>query len=364
MGFRIAEIASRLGAEAAGDLEIVISGAAEPHNAGPRQIAIALSPAYAQSLLGGEAVAAILWPGADWQSMGLRAAIFAPRGRLALARLTRLLDSGPLLEPGIHPTALIDGAEIAEDVSIGAYSIIGAGARIGSGCQIAAHVTVAPGVEIGADALILPGVRIGPRVKIGARAILQPNVAIGGDGFSFVTETPAHVEIARTTLGKGALPLLEDPTWHRIHSLGGVEIGDDVEIGSGSTVDAGTIRATRIGSGTKIDNLVQVGHNVVVGRDCLLCAQAGVAGSARIGDRVVIGGKAGVADNVIVGNDVVLGGASVVLSNVPNGRVMMGYPAVRMDNHVESYKALRRLPRILRDLAARQKPVSNPDQSD
>lgn len=364
MGFRIAEIAAQLGAEAAGDLDFVITGAAEPATADADQIAVAMSPAYAESLTKGQAVAAILWPGADWQGMGLRSAIFAPRGRLALARLTALLDPGPLLEPGIHITALTDGAEFGPDVAIGAYSVIGAGSHLGAGCQIGAHVTVAPGTHIGPDALILPGVRIGPRVRIGARVILQPNVAIGGDGFSFVTETPAHVEVARASLGKGPQPVVEDATWHRIHSLGGVVIGNDVEIGAGSTVDAGTIRATQIGSGTKIDNLVQVGHNVIVGRDCLLCAQAGIAGSARIGDRVVVGGKAGVADNVTVGDDVVLGGASVVLSNVPKGRVMMGYPAVRMDTHVESYKALRRLPRLLRDLTARQKPVSNPDQSD
>ena len=108
-----------------------------------------------------------------------------------------------------------------------------------------------------------------------------------------------------------------------------------------------TIRATHVGKGTKIDSLVQVGHNVIVGEHCLLCAQAGVAGSTVIGDRVVIGGKAGVADNLIVGDDVVLGGGSVVLSNVPQGRVMMGYPATKMQTHIEGYKALRRLPRTL-----------------
>jgi UDP-3-O-[3-hydroxymyristoyl] glucosamine N-acyltransferase (EC 2.3.1.-) len=133
-----------------------------------------------------------------------------------------------------------------------------------------------------------------------------------------------------------------------------VVIGDDVEIGAGSTVDAGTIRATRVGQGTKVDNLVQIGHNVIVGAHCLLCAQAGVAGSTVIGDRVVVGGKAGIADNLKIGDDVVLGGGSVVLSHVPAGRVMMGYPATKMQLHIESYKALRRLPRLLRDIATRQ----------
>jgi len=176
---------------------------------------------------------------------------------------------------------------------------------------------------------------------------------MGGDGFSFVTAAPSNVEKARETLGEGALEVPEDPTWHRIHSLGGVMIGDDVEVGANACVDAGTIRPTRVGEGTKIDSLVQVGHNVVVGAHCLLCAQAGVAGSTVIGDRVVVGGKAGIADNIKIGDDVVLGGGSVVLSNVPAGRVMMGYPATKMQTHIESYKALRRLPRLLRDLSKR-----------
>jgi UDP-3-O-[3-hydroxymyristoyl] glucosamine N-acyltransferase len=134
--------------------------------------------------------------------------------------------------------------------------------------------------------------------------------------------------------------------------LGGVLIGDDVEIGSGTTVDAGTIRPTRIGDGTKIDNMVMVAHNAVVGRHCLLCGHSGVAGSSVLGDRVVLGGQSGVGDNLTVGDDVVVTGGSSVLSNVPSGRVMMGNPATRMDLQVESYKALRRLPRVLRDLAA------------
>jgi UDP-3-O-[3-hydroxymyristoyl] glucosamine N-acyltransferase len=237
-------------------------------------------------------------------------------------------------------------------VGIGALTVVGAGAEIGEGTRIGPQVTVAPGARIGPEGLIHSGVRIGRRVTIGARVLIQPNAVIGGDGFSFVTSEPAHVEVARETMGKGVPPVLSDPTWHRIHSLGGVEIGDDVEIGSGTTVDAGTIRPTRIGDGTKIDNMVMVAHNAVVGRHCLLCGHSGVAGSTVLGDRVVIGGQSGVADNLTVGDDVVVTGGSSVLSSVPAGRVMMGNPATRMDLQVESYKALRRLPRLLRDLAA------------
>jgi UDP-3-O-[3-hydroxymyristoyl] glucosamine N-acyltransferase len=141
-------------------------------------------------------------------------------------------------------------------------------------------------------------------------------------------------------------------------------VGDDVEIGANSCIDRGTIRDTVIGDGTKLDNLVQIGHNVVVGRDCLFAGQVGVAGSTRIGDHVVLGGQVGVADNLRVGDNAVIAAGSKVLSNVPAGRVMLGYPATRLDAQVDSYKALRRLPRLFRDVAALKKAVSNADGSD
>ncbi len=353
MAHTIKEIAAALGAEALGAVDLRVSGAAEPASARPDQLALAMSPAYGEALRAGSARAAVIWPGADWQELGLQAAIVTPRARLAMARLTQMLDTGP--EPaGVHPTAHIDPtAQIGTGVTIGAFSVVGAGAVIADRCHIADHVSVAAGVTVSADCRIFAGVRLQKGTKLGARVILQPNVTIGGDGFSFVTAEPANVEKARESLGEANMQAPDDPTWHRIHSLGGVDIADDVEVGANSCVDAGTIRATKIGQGTKIDSLVQVGHNVIVGEHCLLCAQAGVAGSTVIGDRVVVGGKAGVADNLKVGDDVVLGGGTIVLSNVPAGRVMMGYPATKMQTHIESYKALRRLPRLLRDLTKR-----------
>lgn len=348
----IAFIAEALRAEAVGTLDLVVKGASEPAAAGPDDLALALAPAWGEALGKGGARAAVLWPGADWRALGLEAAIFAPRGRLALSRLTQLLDDPPYAAV-IHPTAIVDPtARLGVDVGLGAFSVIGAGAEIGEGTRVGPHVTVAPGVRIGPHGVIHAGVRVQRGVRAGARLVVHPNAVIGGDGFSFVTAEPSHVEIARETLGKGAPPTLADPSWHRIHSLGGVEIGDDVEIGSGSTVDAGTIRPTRVGDGTKIDNLVMIAHNVVVGAHCLLCGQVGIAGSTVLGDRVVLAGQVGVGDNLTIGDDVVVTGGSAVLSNVPSGRVMMGNPATRMETQIESYKALRRLPRLLRDLAA------------
>lgn len=348
----IARIAEALGAEARGDLDLEVEGAAEPARAGPGHLAVALAPAWAEALARGGARAALLWPGADWEGLGLRAAIFAPRGRLALARLTGLLEAPPF-PPGVHPAAVVDPtATLGEGVGIGPLTVVGAGAEIGAGTLIGPQVTIAPGARIGAGAFLHAGVRIGARVVIGDRAVIQPNAVIGGEGFSFVTAEPSHVEVARRTLGRGPVTVPADPTWHKIHSLGGVEVGVDVEIGAGTTIDSGTLRPTRIGDGTKIDNLVMIAHNVVVGRHCLICGQSGIAGSTRLGDRVVLGGASAISDNLTVGDDVVVTGGTGVSSNVPAGRVMAGTPAVRLDQHIEGYKALRRLPRVLRDLAA------------
>ena len=350
MARTVGEIAAALDAEAVGDLSLVIQGASEPATAQPNQLALALSPAYADGLEDGEALAAMLWHGADWKALGLKAAIFAPRGRLAMAGLTQMLDSSPF-QAGIHPTAVIgDGAFLGEGVSIGAFSLVGAGAIVGSGTQIGSHVSIADKAQLGADCQIHDGARIMRRTCLGDRVILHPNTVIGADGFSFVTAEPSNVETVKSSLGEAPLVAPSDPVQYRIHSLGGVVISDDAEVGANSTVDAGTIRPTRVGRGTKIDNLVQVGHNVIIGEHCLLAAQSAVAGSTVIGDRTVLGGKSGVADNVVVGADCVITGAAIVLSNVPAGRVMMGYPAVKMTSHIESYKALRRLPRLLRDL--------------
>ncbi|MHA1108027.1 MAG: UDP-3-O-(3-hydroxymyristoyl)glucosamine N-acyltransferase, partial [Alphaproteobacteria bacterium] len=167
---------------------------------------------------------------------------------------------------------------------------------------------------------------------------------IGADGFSFVTPVNGAVESVRAT-GKVADDAL-NLALRRINSLGAVWIGDDVEVGAGATIDRGTVADTTIGDGTKIDNQVQIGHNVRIGRSCLICGQVGIAGSARIGDRVVLGGKAGVGDHREIGADAVIGGGSMVGTNVAPQSVMIGAPAIPRDAFTHQNMALRRLPRL------------------
>ncbi len=353
----VKDLAQALDARAWGDLSLCVTGAAEPAAADTDAgvIALAMSPKYAGALKPG--TMAILAEGMDPETYGLRAAIFAPRPRLVMAGLTRAFDPGLDVAPGIHPMAVIDAtARIGANAAIGPFVVIGADVQVGANARIASHVSIGRGSRIGDDAVIHPGVRIAHGITAGDRLTVQAGAAIGGDGFSFVTPEESGIEEIRRTLG--GRDGIKEQHWTRIHSLGGVEIGNDVEIGANTTIDRGTIRATRVGNGTKIDNLVMLGHNVTVGDDCLLCSQVGVAGSSQIGNRVVLAGQVGVNDNITIGDDVIAGGASKIFTRVPAGRVILGNPAVKMETQMEIQKATRRLPRFAQQLANLQETVT------
>ena len=356
MQISIAELARALGAKAVGDVDQLISGPCEPSVATADQIALAMDPSYGEALQLSSATTAILWQGADWEALGLKSAIFVPRPRYALSGITTLFAIEPEIANGIHPTAIIDpSAAIGNNPSIGPFVVIGKGAKIGANARILSHTSIAENARIGDNTLIFEGVRIRARVVIGDDFICQSNAVIGGDGFSFVTPDAGAIEQARSmsqTITGGT------DEYERINSLGSVVIGDRVEVGANTTIDRGTISNTVIGTGTKIDNLVQIGHNVKIGKHCLLCGMAGLAGSAVLHDRVILGGNAGVADHVIVGANSIATGKAAILSHVPPNRVMMGNPAVLMKTSIESYKALRRLPRMARKLADLEKQVS------
>ncbi|PCJ74042.1 MAG: UDP-3-O-(3-hydroxymyristoyl)glucosamine N-acyltransferase [Rhodobacteraceae bacterium] len=356
MQITVAELARALGAKAVGDVDQLISGPCEPRAAAAGLIALAMDQSYAEALQKSDASIAILWQDADWQALGLTAAIFVPRPRYALSGVTKVFGVEPEVANGIHSSAVVDPtAVIGKNPSIGPFVVIGKGVKIGANARILSHTSIAENAHIGANALIFEGVRIRARVAIGDDFICQSNAVIGGDGFSFVTPEAGAIEEARSMSQEITAGTDE---YARINSLGTVIIGDRVEVGANTTIDRGTISNTVIGTGTKIDNLVQVGHNVKIGKHCLLCGMAGIAGSAVLHDRVILGGNAGVMDHVIVGANSIATGKAALLSNVPPNRVMMGNPAVPMTASIESYKALRRLPRMARKLADLEKQVS------
>jgi UDP-3-O-[3-hydroxymyristoyl] glucosamine N-acyltransferase len=357
MKHTLSEIATALGLRLEGDGGMALTGLRHPAQAGPEDLALAMDAAHAAALVQGSARAALLAEGADWRALGLEGAVFAQRPRYALAGLTQRFDPAPRGVLGTHPTALVaEGARIGGDVSIGPFCVIDDGAEIGDGCALGPHVHVAAGARIGGGSTLGAGVRIGWGVTVGARAIIHANAVIGADGFSFVTPQRGAVESAKQT---GAVTDDARNTFFaRIHSLGAVTIGDDVEIGAGTTIDRGTVADTTIGDGTKIDNQVQIGHNVRVGRNCLLCAQVGIAGSSTIGDRVVLGGQAGVGDHLTIGDDVIAGGASGIGTDIKARSVVLGAPAMPRDEALAIFLAWRRLPRMVATVRELKKRLS------
>ena len=350
MDYSISQIAKALGTDFDGDGELKISSAAEPSDADENSLALAMNQKYLEDLKKGSARAAVVMKDVAWKSFGLKAVILVDRPRHAISRITKLLDNYPISKSGVHPTAIIDSSAVIDKTcSIGAFCVIGANVEIEEGGCLGAHVVIGNGVKIGNNAIINNRVVIEHDVVIGNQFRAQSGSVIGSDGFSFVTREKSDVEEIRKHLGKRQG--LNKQSWMRIHSLGSVAIGDDVEIGANVTIDRGTVRNTSIGDRSKLDNLVHVGHNVEIGSDCLICGQVGIAGSAVIGNRVVLGGQCGVNDNIFVGDDVIAGGATKIFTNAPKGRVLLGYPAVKMETHISMQKALRRLPRLFKKLS-------------
>ena len=357
MDLTIEKIAEQIGAEAVGDITLRPARPRQPDEAGADDLALAMDDAFVAQLADSPVRMAVLREGTDWQALGLTAAVLVSRPRYAMAGLSRLFERKPARN-GIHPSAIVDPtAQLAPDVTVGALAVIGARTRIGAGGRIDPQVTVGDDVTIGEDACLMAGCRIGSEVRIGDRFIGQMNAVIGGDGFSFVTAQPSAVE---DYMAAGTISASMKPDRHeRINSLGSVVIGDDVEVGSCSVIDKGTVSDTRIGNGVKVDAHVMIGHNVQVDDTTLLCAQVGIAGSTKIGKRVVLGGRVGVADHISIGDDSIALAGSGVTTRVPERTVVMGYPALKQETFMKMFKAMRRLPMMSEKLNALHKLVSN-----
>jgi UDP-3-O-[3-hydroxymyristoyl] glucosamine N-acyltransferase len=316
-------------------------------------VAIAVSPDTIRILGESRAKIALVLEGTQFPHQRFQTVIFMRGSRSSLPEITHVFRHRPDVRPGIHPSAVVaPDAVIGEGATIGPLVVIGPDASVGSRSIILSQATLAAGATLGADCLIYPGVRIGWGCRVGDRAVLHHNSSIGADGFSFVPTRPGALEAAQGA-GGAAQTTLERNELQKIHALSIVEIGDDVEVGALSAIDRGTLKPTRIGAGTKIDDLVMIGHNVEVGMDCLLCGQVGLAGGVTIGDGVVLGGRVGVADHLKIGAWAVVGAAACIGTNVPAGAVYAGYPAVPRAEAMENLKLMRRV----RRLVARQSEV-------
>jgi UDP-3-O-[3-hydroxymyristoyl] glucosamine N-acyltransferase len=331
----VRDVAAALSAEFAGDGSLNIERVVHPSVAEhASDLAVAMSADAFAALATSRAQVAIVSDKSATLRDGLRAIIVAGQGRAPLAKLTALFDAGPARAPGIHPSAAIaPDAVIGAGVSIGPFVTVGPRSRIGVNTNVMSNVSIGADVSIGENGLIYSGVRIGDRVSIGDRTVIHFNATIGSDGFSFQPVTGMG----------GGKPL-------RIHSLGNVVIGDDVEIGAATTIDRATLESTKIGNGTKIDNQVQIGHNVRIGESCLVCGKVGIAGSVDIGDRVLLGGGVGIADHIKIGSDAIVAAGSGVGTSIAAGAKVSGYPAIPHERSVELFMFLSRHKRLLRDL--------------
>jgi UDP-3-O-[3-hydroxymyristoyl] glucosamine N-acyltransferase len=345
-------IAEALDAKLIGDGGITISRLSHPADLREAtDLALAMDAKLLPLIKGSRAKAAVVSAGMAVEPGLIDTYIVVGRPRLAMAKLTKLFDTPVALAPGIHPSAVVEkGAKLGKNVSIGAFAYVGEGAVIGEGSALHPQTYVGPHAIIGSHALIHAGAKIGAGVQIGERAIVHFNASIGSDGFSFVTPEMGSVETAKATAASKVESTNKELV--RIASLGTVIIGDDVEIGSNTSIDRGTVAATRIGNGTKIDNQVQIGHNVTIGDNCLICGRTGIAGSVVIGNRVVLGGAVGVADHVKIGDDAIAMGMSGIAGNVPARSVVGGIPAEPRERAMENLFNIKRIKQFFAKIEA------------
>jgi UDP-3-O-[3-hydroxymyristoyl] glucosamine N-acyltransferase len=343
---KASSVAASLSARLIGDAEAEVGRAVHPAEAvEPGDLAIALTPDAQRALATTRAELVLAADGGQIAEGRFRTVILMKPARMALADVTELFRHRPLAAPGIHPTAIIaPDASIGVEVSIGPYTVVGSGVAIGARTVILGQATLADGSTVGQACLIHPGVRIGWGCRIGDRCVIHNNASIGADGFGFVPSDPGAVEAARGAAGASQAD--RNPL-RKIHAIGSVEIGDDVEVGALTAIDRGTLKPTRIGTGTKIDDMVMIGHNVEIGKDCMLCGQVGLAGSVSVGDRAVLGGRVAVADHLRIGAGAVVGGGSAVGTNIPAGGVYLGIPAVPRVEAIENLKLMHRIRRFL-----------------
>jgi UDP-3-O-[3-hydroxymyristoyl] glucosamine N-acyltransferase len=322
--------------------DIEITGAAGLDEAGEGQVTFLANPRYTPRVNTTRASAIFLSEDATTERP--IAILRTKDPYLAYTRALRLFHPDPQVNPVIHPSAVIDpSAKIAERVAIAACSVIGHNVTIAEGVCIHPNVTVYDDVTIGKDSVIHSGVALRERTVIGERVIIHNNSVIGCDGFGYAKD--------------------EQKRWLKIPQTGRVVIEDDVEIGAGTTIDRASVGESRIGRGSKLDNLVQIGHSCTVGEDSLLCAQVGLAGSSHIGSRVILAGQAGVAGHLTIGDDVVLTAKSATSHDIPAGKVISGIPAFDNKDWLRSTAAFRRLGEMQRKLRDLERQLQSANKS-
>jgi UDP-3-O-[3-hydroxymyristoyl] glucosamine N-acyltransferase len=337
VSFRLGELAARVGGRVAGDPQRLLHALRPLDSAGPDDLSFFTDPALRAEAEASAAGALLTGP----STTGLRHdLLIAADPGLALIELLRAFHPEPPTAVGIHPTAVVaPGARVAAGASVGPYVVIDDGAAIGEGAVLHPFVCVGAQARIGAGAVLHPHVVLYPRTVVGERVVLHAGAVIGADGFGYIARGGRQLKVPQ---------------------VGCAVLEDEVEVGANSAIDRATLDETRVGAGTKIDNLVQVGHNVRIGRSSILCGQAGIAGSATIGDGVVLAGQSGVSNRVSIGDGARVAGKSAVFDDVAEGKQVAGTPAIEASRWRRQVALLQRLPEIRRRLTAVERGTTAP----
>jgi len=294
MPLRLAELAVRFGCELQGDPDALVDRVAPLQEATPGALAFLANPRYRRYLAGTRATAVVLEPAMAGECPV--AALVVRNPYATYARIAQLLHPLPAVAGGRHPSAVVEeGARVDPSAWVGALAFVGAGAVIGPRASVGPGSVVLGGAQVGADTRLVARVTLGETVRLGERCVLYPGCVIGADGFGHAPDNGSYVKVPQ---------------------LGGVVIGDDVEVGANTTIDRGAIGDTVIGNGVKIDNQVQIGHNVRVGEHTVIAGCAGISGSATIGRRCMIGGMVGIVGHLEICDDVALTGRTMVSSSI------------------------------------------------
>ena len=297
----LGELARLVGGDLEGDPSLEIRGFASLESAGPGDLSFVAADRHLSAARLSAAAALIAPPGFD---LGGRPAIRVAQPYTAIAAILPVFFPQPVAAPGVHPTAYVaDSARISPTATVSAFAVVGERSIVGDGAVLHPHVFVGPDCQVGEGSVLHPHVVLRERVALGRRVIVHPGSVLGADGFGYIFDGQAH---------------------RKIPQVGRVVVEDDVEIGANSTIDRATLGETVIGRGTKIDNLVHIGHNVEVGERCLMAAQSGISGSCRIGNDVIMGGQVGLADHVSIGDGAMLAGGTAVMRDVPAGQRFAG----------------------------------------
>ncbi|MDA8099648.1 MAG: UDP-3-O-(3-hydroxymyristoyl)glucosamine N-acyltransferase [Nitrospiraceae bacterium] len=333
---KLKDLADRLKADLSGPGDMEITGVAGIAEALPGDITFLADPKRIKDLERTKASAVIVPRGVE----GLAPATLTVRNpRLAFARALEVFYVKQAVPAGVSDRAVIGkNVTLGKDPTVHAGAVVGDDARIGDRVVLHPGVVIGTGVVIGDDCILYANVSIREGVRIGNRVILHAGAAIGGDGFGFVTDEGRH---------------------HKIPQVGGVIIEDDVEIGSNSCVDKATLGNTVIKQGTKIDNLVQVAHNVTIGEHSLLASQVGIAGSTTLGRYVVMGGQAGAGDHLTIGDQVMAGGRAAINSNIEPGKIVAGHYAMPLRDWLKIQAVLPKLPEMRRQIAALERRLAD-----